>query len=405
MQISHGPSPPEPSCEVIHESGALRAVFFDLDKTLIPGSSLFLLARGLHERHFYGGDDLLRFAWHQLLYRVGGAERQPALESSRSAALEFVRGRSAPELHELARQIAAERIVPHVYPGMAALIDRHRSDGELTFVATAAPVELAEIVAESLGMTGGIGTRAEVDDEGRYSGRLAGAVLHGAAKAEAVQAHAERAGVNLAASSAYSDSIHDLPLLELVGNAQAVNPDRRLRDLANERGWPVHELRPSRPARPRRRRSVGGAPATASSATGRRQLAPPVGDRLASLGLSVQLRPEPDSAPNSRGAFFTVDDPDALVRDLEQSGRFRRDTRLGAIFHPRQISLREVAPSNSLHISIGEGNRVSAHIDRYSPLSTNQPEGRCRYSLVRIAAHNLAGMAADVVRLLPGRRR
>lgn len=128
-------------------------------------------------------------------------------------------------------------------------------------------------------------------------------------------------------------------------------------------------------------------------------------DRLEALGLSAHVRQLAGSAPNSRNARFTVDDPDALLRDLERTGRFRRDTRLGAIFHPGQVSLREVAPANSLHISIGDGNRVSAHIDRYSPLSSNQPDGRCRYSLPRIAAHNLSGMAADVARLLPGRRR
>lgn len=130
-----------------------------------------------------------------------------------------------------------------------------------------------------------------------------------------------------------------------------------------------------------------------------------VRDRLEALGLTAHVRELAPSAPNSRNARFTVEDPEALLRDLEQTGRFRRDTRLGAIFHPGQVSLREVAPANSLHISIGEGNRVSAHIDRYSPLSSNQPDGRCRYSLPRVAAHNLSGIVADVSRLLPGRRR
>lgn len=376
-------------------------MFFDLDNTLIPGSSLFLLARGLHERHFYRNDELVRFAWHQLLFRVGGGERQPAMDTSRSAALAFVRGRHRSEMQALAREIAAERIVPQVYPAMAALIEHHRADGHLTFVATAAPVELAEIVAEGLGMTGALGTRAEVDDVGRYSGRLAGAVLHGPAKAEAVQAHADTAGIDLAASAAYSDSIHDLPMLELVGRAHAVNPDRPLRDVAEERGWRVHQVRAGRS---RFRRALPGAAGTSSSSAGRRQPVPPVRDRLEALGLSPHVRQMGGSAPNSRSTHFTVDDPDALVRAVEQSGRFRRDTRLGAIFHPGRISLREVAPSNSLHISIGQGNRVSVHIDRYSPLSSNQTDGRCRYSLPRIAAHNLTGIASDVIRLLGGRR-
>ena len=88
------------------------------------------------------------------------------------------------------------------------------------------------LLAESLEMTGALGTRAEVDDADRYSGRLSGAVLHGSAKADAVEAHAREAGIDLGASVAYSDSIHDLPLLELVGRAEVVNPDRRLRRVA-----------------------------------------------------------------------------------------------------------------------------------------------------------------------------
>jgi len=403
MQNFHGPSPPALPCEEIHEPGLHRAGFFDLDKTLLPGSSLYRLAQGLHERHFYGGDDMVRFAWRQLTFRMGSADRAPSVESSKNAALEFVRGRHRPEIQALADEIAAERIVPAVYPDMAARIAQHRASGDLTFVATAAPAELAEIVAQRLGMTGAFGTQAEVDETECYSGRLAGSVLDGEAKAQAVKAHAERAGIDLAASVAYSDSIRDLPLLELVGNAEVVNPDRKLRGVAEARGWPVHELRAPNSRQRNRRRTDGADEAPAGAVRGKPS--PPVGDRLAALALSVQVEPLSETGPNSRTVQFTVDDPEALVRDLEESGQFRRDTRLGAIFHRGQISLREVAPSNSLHISVGEGNRVSAHIDRYSPLSTNQPDTTCRYSLPRVAAHNLAGMAADIIRLIPGRRR
>ena len=105
-----------------------------------------------------------------------------------------------------------------------------------------------------------------------------------------------------------------------------------------------------------------------------------------------------------RGSAFTVDDPDALIRELEATGRFRRDTRIGRLFHRGKVSLREVAPTHSLHITLGEGNRVSAHVDRYSPLAPSQPEEGCRYSLARIAAHNVAGIAGDLRRLAPRRR-
>src|SRR5919199_3717664 len=174
--------PPEPN----HR----RAAFFGLD-TLIPGSSLYLLAQGLQRRHLYGRAELLAVAWKRVRFRTAPARsRAPRVRSSQDAALSFVTGRHRPELRALAREIADERILPLVYPDLAAIIESHRAEGALTFVATAGPAELAEIVAQGLGMTGALGTTAEVDDDERYSGRLAGSVLVGAAKAGAVEAHA-----------------------------------------------------------------------------------------------------------------------------------------------------------------------------------------------------------------------
>jgi len=357
------------------------AAFFGLD-TLIPGSSLYLLARGLQRRHFYRRTEVLGFAWTRLVAQAAPTRTQP-VRASQDAALDFVAGRHRPELRALAREIADERILPLVYPDLAALIESHRAHGTLTFVATAAPAELAEIVASGLGMDGGLGTAAEVNEDDRYSGRLTGAVLQGPAKARAVEDHAARAGLDLAGSVAYSDSVNDLPLLELVGRPEVVNPDRQLRRIARSRGWPVHDVAPARP----------------------RGAAAPVPSRLADLELASTV--EAAGAPVRRGAthHFTTADPEGLVRELEESGRFRRDTRLGAILHRGQVSLREVSPTHSLHITVGKGNHVSAHVDRYSPLAANQPERLARYALHRVAAHNLAGAVGEVVRLIPGRRR
>jgi HAD superfamily hydrolase (TIGR01490 family) len=368
-------APPSPITVPPPGTTGQSAAFFGLD-TLIPGSSLYLLAQGLQRRHFYGRADLLGFAWKRLLFQLG-REDAPQYE-----ALSFVAGKHRPELRALAREIADERILPLVYPDLAELIEAHREQGILTFVATAAPAELAEIVAQSLGMTGGLGSTAEVDEDERYSGRLAGTLLQGAAKATAVQLHAGAAGIDLSASVAYSDSINDLPLLQLVGRAEVVNPDRQLRKVAQRRGWQVHTVRPVR------------RPDTA-----------PVPNRVAALGLSSPV--EVAGEPMRRGAthHFTTEDPVGLLRELEESGRFRRDTRLGAIFHRGRVSLREVSPTHSLHITIGKGNQVSAHVDRYSPLATKQPEQLARYALHRVAAHNLAGIAGELTRLIPGRRR
>lgn len=222
-----------------------RAAFFDLDRTIVPGSSLFLLARGMYARDYYRVRDILRFGAGQLRFRLSG-ENDSGVHRSREAALEFVAGRTRSELQQMGREIAEERILPRVYEGITKVVDHHRAAGDLTYLTTASPQELAEIVAESLDMTGALGTRAEVSADGLYTGRLVGEVLHGPAKAAAVAALAEERDVDLAESYAYSDSINDLPLLELVGHPHAVNPDQELRRAARERGWPVFELRTRR---------------------------------------------------------------------------------------------------------------------------------------------------------------
>jgi HAD superfamily hydrolase (TIGR01490 family) len=224
-----------------------RAAFFDLDKTLIPGSSLFLLARGAYARDYYRVRDLLRFGWRQFMFRVAG-ESDEGLETTRESTLEFVAGRPVRELEEMGREIAEERILPRVYEGITKVIEQHRLHGDLTFLCTASPIELADLIANSLEMTGALGTEAEVSRDGRYTGRLGPkGVLHGPAKAVAVEAFAKTHDIDLEESWAYSDSINDLPLLELVGHPIAVNPDRELKREARSRGWPVYELRTRRP--------------------------------------------------------------------------------------------------------------------------------------------------------------
>lgn len=375
---------PDPAAPPDTETSPVRAAFFGLD-TLIPGSSLYLLAQGLQRRHFYGRSDLMGFRLKRLALDRSG-HNMARVRTSSDAALSFVAGRHRPELRALAREIADERILPLVYPDLAELIEEHRRDGVLTFVATAAPAELAEIVAQGLGMTGGLGTTAEVDEGERYSGRLLGSVLQGPAKAGAVEAHAAATGIDLSSSVAYSDSVNDVPLLQLVGRAEVVNPDRQLRRVAAERGWAVRQVRPAT----RRPMPPGAAP---------------VPHRVAALGLASGLQAEGQPARRGATHHFTTEDPAAFVQELEQSGRFRRDTRVGRLFHRGQVSLREVSPTHSLHITVGKGNQVSAHVDRYSPLANSQPERAARYALHRVAAHNVAGIAGDVARLLPFRRR
>ena len=110
------------------------------------------------------------------------------------------------------------------------------------WLVTATPVEIGSLIARRLGVTGSLGTIAEHED-GFYTGRLVGDMLHGQAKADAVRAIAEREGIDLSTSYAYGDSTNDVAILSEVGFPCAINPDRRLRRYAATVGWPVREFR------------------------------------------------------------------------------------------------------------------------------------------------------------------
>jgi HAD superfamily hydrolase (TIGR01490 family) len=237
-----------------------RAAFFDLDRTLIPGSSLFLLARAAYERDMFRVRDILRFAWGQAKFQLKGEDPR-GMEMSRNSTLDFVTGKSQDELLQMGREIVEERIIPRVYEDIVRVIQMHQERGDLTFLVTAAPIELAETISLELGMTGAIATVSEVDAAGYYTGRLSGEVMHGPAKAKAVAEVAAEHGIDLVECAAYSDSINDLPLLEAVGDPHAVNPEHELKRVARLRGWHIHELRT------RRRALLVGVPAGLGGAT------------------------------------------------------------------------------------------------------------------------------------------
>lgn len=120
---------------------------------------------------------------------------------------------------------------------------------------------------------------------------------------------------------------------------------------------------------------------------------------------ALRSRPPRDQrGPAPRpGSEFRTPDVEDLLRRLDDSDCFCRDSRVGRMYHRRGVSFREISPKDSLHVTLGEGGQVATHVDRHSPLARRQPGGTCRYSLWRIAAHNLSGVAADLVRLALGR--
>lgn len=223
------------------------AAFFDVDNTLIRGASIYHFARGLAARNLLGPTDVARMTMRHLSFQVHGTEDLSQVDAVRQAALSFVAGRRVADMVQLGEDIYNETIASRIWEGTKELTERHLAAGEQVWLVTATPVELAEILARELGLTGALGTVAEIED-GVYTGRLVGGLLHKEAKATAVRALAEREGLDLARCTAYSDSANDLPMLSLVGHPNVVNPDRRLRAEAERQGWPVHEFRSGRRA-------------------------------------------------------------------------------------------------------------------------------------------------------------
>jgi len=224
------------------------AAFFDVDNTMMMGASIFHFARGLAARKFFTNSDLARFAVQQILFRVGGRETQDGIHNSREQALSFVAGHTVDELMTLGEEIYDELMADKIWPGSRALAQMHLDAGQRVWLVTATPVELASIIARRLGLTGALGTVAEHDDDGVYTGRLVGEMLHGRAKAHAVRALAAREGLDLRRCTAYSDSANDVPMLSVVGTAVAVNPDSALRDTARRRAWEIRDFRTGRKA-------------------------------------------------------------------------------------------------------------------------------------------------------------
>jgi HAD superfamily hydrolase (TIGR01490 family) len=223
------------------------AAFFDVDNTVVRGASIFYLARGLARRKLFTTRDVVRFAVQQAKFRVGGTEDMDHVHSARESALLFIAGHRVDELTAVAEEIFEDVLAEKVWPGTHALAQIHLDAGQRVWLVTATPVEIANIIAKRLGLTGALGTVAESRD-GVYTGKLVGDILHGPAKPEAVKALAEMEGLDLSRCAAYSDSSNDVPLLSLVGHPCAVNPDAKLRHYARSRGWRVRDYRTGRKA-------------------------------------------------------------------------------------------------------------------------------------------------------------
>lgn len=212
------------------------AAFFDLDRTLISGSSAFVLGIAAWRHKLIPTSQLVSDASAAVAFRLRGASDDTS-HGVRDRILGAVKGVRLEDLVAMNADIIP-KLIEKVRPESRRLVDSHRHAGRTTYIVSASPIELVEPLAKALGMTGGIGTRSQIVD-GVYTGELAGPFCYGPGKVEAIEELARWESYDLAQCFAYSDSVSDLPMMEAVGRPVAVNPDPKLERHAEEHGWPI----------------------------------------------------------------------------------------------------------------------------------------------------------------------
>ena len=219
-----------------------RVAFFDVDNTITRGSTLYFLGKGMYNRGFFTKRDIGAWVLANIRFRMTGTEKSEVISSFQKAATDFIGGHDVKEIRIIGEQIYSEFVSPSIWQGTIELAKEHLSSGDEVWLVTASPEDFANLIAECLGFTGAIGTKAEIKD-GKYTGNLNGKLLHGRQKAIAITELTKARGINLKDCFAYSDSHNDLPLLSAVGHPRAINPDAKLRIIAFAQSWPVHDFR------------------------------------------------------------------------------------------------------------------------------------------------------------------
>ena len=219
-----------------------RIAFFDVDNTITRGSTLYFLGKGMYNRGFFTKRDIGAWVLANIRFRMTGTEKSEVISRFQEAATDFIGGHDVKEIRIIGEQIYSEFVSPSIWEGTIELAKEHLSSGDEVWLVTASPEDFANLIAERLGFTGAIGTKAEVKD-GKYTGNLNGKLLHGKEKAIAITELTKERGIDLKDCFAYSDSHNDLPLLSAVGHPRAINPDAKLRIIAFAQSWPVHDFR------------------------------------------------------------------------------------------------------------------------------------------------------------------
>ncbi|MGH9301686.1 MAG: HAD family hydrolase [Acidimicrobiales bacterium] len=218
----------------------MEAAFFDLDKTVIATASMVAFGRPFYREGLISRRTVLRSVYGQLVYMHLGASEEK-LARIRESVLALTKGWDQARIRAIVAETLEEIVEPIIYGEALDLIEAHRQMGRLVYIVSASPDEIVAPLARHLGADGAIASRPRIDGHGRYTGEM-DFYAYGPFKAEAIKELAALEDIDLEGSFAYSDSYTDLPMLEVVGHAVAVNPDRLLANAARDRGWEVRQF-------------------------------------------------------------------------------------------------------------------------------------------------------------------
>ncbi|WP_083966754.1 HAD family hydrolase [Demequina globuliformis] len=210
------------------------AAFFDLDKTIIATSSSMAFSRPFYNGGLITRSDAVRTAYSQFLFLVGAADERQTTRL-RDALSDLIKGWEVAKVKQIVNETVHEHIDPVVYAEALELIKRHQANGREVVIVSASARDIVEPIAQLLGADAVIASELEVK-KGFYTGEVT-FYAYGEAKAEAIRDLAAKRGYDLHRSYAYSDSITDAPMLDVVGHGFTVNADRALRRAAIDHGW------------------------------------------------------------------------------------------------------------------------------------------------------------------------
>jgi HAD superfamily hydrolase (TIGR01490 family) len=216
----------------VHRSAA----FFDLDKTIIAKSSTLAFGRPFFHGGLINRRAVLKASYAQLVYLVAGAD-EDQMDRMRDYMAALCAGWEVQQVRDIVTETLHDIVDPLIYEEAAAAIEEHKAQGRDIVIVSSSGEEVVGPIGEMVGADHVIATRMVVED-GRYTGEVA-FYAYGATKAAAIVEFALARGYDLDGCYAYSDSATDLPMLEVVGHPTAINPDRALRKIALQRGWPV----------------------------------------------------------------------------------------------------------------------------------------------------------------------